>query len=72
MLITFYVKFLDFDKMSGLLDDGDNPFPHFSDIHSTPLYHLFPPNMVFRIVRSQFFPPDDTLRTNKLGIYVSQ
>ena len=29
MLITFYVKILDFDKMSVPRHDGDNPFPPF-------------------------------------------
>ena len=36
LLITFYVKILVFDKMSGLLDDGDNPFPPFN-LHGLPL-----------------------------------
>jgi hypothetical protein len=30
MLITFYVKILDFDKMSVSFVDGDNPFPPFN------------------------------------------
>ena len=29
LLITFYVKKLDFDKMSVVLDDGDNRFTGF-------------------------------------------
>jgi hypothetical protein len=35
-LIKKYVKKLDFDKMSGVIDDGDNP-----------LHHYFPPHYIY-------------------------
>jgi hypothetical protein len=37
--IVNYVKKLDFVKMSVVLDDGDNPFPHFSTTFS---HHTLP------------------------------
>jgi hypothetical protein len=39
LLIKKYVKKLDFVKMSGELDDGDNPPHHFSP---TIYHHCFP------------------------------
>ena len=45
LLITFFVKKLDFVKMSGESRDGDNPFPHFS----TTIYHHYLPHFTTTI-----------------------
>jgi hypothetical protein len=43
MLITFFVNFLDFDKMSVSFDTQHNPFPHFLPHSSTTNYHHYSP-----------------------------
>ncbi len=41
LLITFYVKKLDFVRMSVVLDDGDNPLPLVSQGFEFPLVPTF-------------------------------